>query len=41
MSHIVGTAHGTHAIEIAPLALDTPEREEERDTLFLQGEDTV
>jgi hypothetical protein len=39
MTHIAAApTHGVHLIEIAPLKLDTPEREEEQDALFLQGE---
>jgi hypothetical protein len=37
MTHIVAPANRVHPVEVTPLELDAPEREKERETLFLQG----
>jgi hypothetical protein len=37
MTHIVAPADRVHPVEVTPPKLDAPEREEEREALFLQG----
>jgi hypothetical protein len=37
MTHIVAPADRAHPIEVTPLKLDAPEREDERETPLLQG----